>query len=279
MLNTIRGILETPAKKIFKSFCLFIMLSLLVPTFAFGTPILLLEAIVAGVSATANVVGGVVALKDLVNWASLSDDHPLYTDGNLGPTLSISATRTAFTFDLVQPLQIDFFVDDAPIRLRGTMQGDEGQGAFDAWKFDLTFTYESYVNGPFGGTADKLIADGFFTHVTRCAPNNGEVIPAASLTAYAAIYEDLVGPFPTTLTNEGSHDIELHLNNDPSMPEHYDMLTRVTLTATQGEDDAFDRWQFTVKGKHSPIPEPATMFLLSIGLVGLVGANRRHLKK
>lgn len=268
-------------RKIVPFFWLLLVPCVIFPLPASASPILVVEAIVAGVSAAGSTVGSVLALKDLVNWATLADDHPLYTDGDLGPMLTMSVMRNSFTFDLIQPLQIDYAVDDLPIRLKGTMKGDEGHGAFDAWTFDLTFTYEVHPNGPFGGTADTLTADGFFTHVTvggdKYNKHEGEVIPASGLVALATITEDLKGPFPTTRVSEGKHDRNVHLNNDLSKPVHYDALTKVTLQAKQGEDDAFDRWQFTAFGEHK-VPEPSTLLLLFVGLFFIFQLKRNKFR-
>ena len=55
-------------------------------------------------------------------------------------------------------------------------------------------------------------------------------------------------------------------------------LLDVTLSSTGG-DFYFGSSKLTVTGDSAPVPEPSTLLLMGIGLLGLVGYSRKRSKK
>ncbi len=236
----------------------------------------------------------------MAGWNDLSDDHPLYSENNVSPTLQISATGTSFTFDLKQTLPIDYTTDDLPVQIKGTLKNNiDNQGERDLWDYDLTITYESSLNGPFGGTADILTVNGFFRHIFAPHPEKGEITPASPLNIFVSLSEELnQGNLPKTITEKGKLESRIHLNN----PNDSDILTKLFLEARQTEDDQFDSWRLRIEGQHAclppenqnprsfnisssavcvppPIPEPSsTIGFLTLGILGGGATLKRKLK-
>ncbi|MGH2413292.1 MAG: PEP-CTERM sorting domain-containing protein [Microcystaceae cyanobacterium] len=219
-----------------------------------------------GFAVDASLGGGVVAgvglfadtlsLANLAGWNNLGDDHPLYSANSVSPILKVTATPTSFTFDLKQTLPIDFFEDDYPVQIKGILKGDvDQQGARDLWEYDITFTYESDV----AGGADRLTADGFFTHLFAPHPKQGEITPSAPLDVKVTLLEELnPSDLPKTITKDGSLDKRTHPNGKDE-----DRLTKVFLQADQSEDDQFDNWSIRIEGNHG-CPTPGKLSPLNV---------------
>ena len=215
-----------------------------VSAFSFVELTLAVGGVVVGTISTAD---SVISLAKLAGWDD-KNDNPLYSDGVIWPTVTITGDDDEFTLDVKQTLPLDYSVDDEPVEIRGTASIPDPKGIvkkLDAWKFNVTFTYEYR---PFD--LDTLTSNGQVQHIM--APHPLEESPEAPPLDLSSITITQTIGRPTTLTQKGRFDSRKHTGGS-----HQDYVKENLLRA-QCCDSSFQSWDYRVAAGHA-VPEPLTI--------------------
>lgn len=179
----------------------------------------------------------------------------------LGQGDNFSGTNFQVTFVLAAPAQI-MFTGKADPFIELIMAAGERAGSF------VRGTITSNINitqvGGFGGTVFNWAPDGQSGGIT----GGVELLDQASLNVTG--YLDHTTPGTSTFDPTGNGNVDVG-DLTPSTWANYAALTDVLLSGTYTLNIAMSE-----KVELNRVPEPATLGLLGIGLIGMAFANRRR---
>ncbi len=200
---------------------------------------------------------------------SQEDDHPLYTQGGVGPTIQIKGTPHDFRLFLQQTNDVSAFEDDYAARVAGVSRFSDGAKTFDTWKYG--FTIEVDLIDDF---ADMSVV-GFVQHIMAPHPETGEEETGKELPFRMAFrqrftdgetkaVENAQTPLPSEVHPRGTHADSL--------------ISAILKAELDGAGiDHLNDFSVLIEANHPrTVPVPATAGLQGVALAALGLAARRR---